>query len=290
MHLLQAGAAKSGNLWLYKIIEQIFKKAGVQKRSYVRRQAVYDLARTWPLSYPEQASIDMLEIRNRWCYWRISTIFRMPIEDLREYINQTSHVWTHSRICERSLQVYPLFDKVVYIMRDPRDRAVSEAKFAFSDYMQRFDPCRAPDFETYLEENLESMMNRWRWHVYDHLRYARELNIHVVFYERLLQEFQEELSRLLNYLELELNDREQEEIEQAVTFSSMKQKNPGHLRKGRSGDWDTSFTEGQAKRARQIIDPLADYLHYHDGCPRLPDELDQKLLQENLEEIGAEGQ
>lgn len=287
MHLLQAGAAKSGNLWLYKIIEQIFDRAGISQKSFVQNQPIYDIARDWPLSYPEQVDIDMLDIREQKCYWRISTIFQMPIEDLSEYISRSSHVWTHSRICDRSLSAYPKFDKVVYIVRDPRDRAISEAKFAFSDYMQRFDPPKEPSFEAYIESNLEAMMNRWRWHVYDHIRYAEDLNVHVVFYERLLEQFEEELERLLDYLEIELTQQEKDAIAGAVSFSSMKKESPKHLRKGKSGDWETHFSPDQKKRAHDIIEPLISYTHYDQALPEIPGYVNKRFLEEKLDEIGS---
>lgn len=286
MHLLQAGAAKSGNLWLYKIIEQIFERAGVPQKSFVQHQPIYQIAKDWPLSYPEQAGIDMLEIRDRQCYWRISTVFEMPIENLQEYISSSSHVWSHSRICDRSFKVYPMFDRIVYIVRDPRDRAVSEAKFAFSEYMQRFDPCSASTFEEYLDQNLELMMNRWRWHVYDHLKYAADLNIHVMFYERLLNRFNEELERLLDYLQVGLSEKDKEAIAQAVSFSSMKQENPKHLRKGKSGNWKDYFSSKQKRRTHSIIEPLVSYLNYGKGSPSIPDYLDKAFLNEKIDEIG----
>lgn len=288
MHLLQGGAAKSGNLWLYKIIEQIFRRSGIDRISFVQSQSIYPIAQNWPLSYPEQADIDMLDIVSEQCYWRISTVFRMPIEDIEGYISRSNHVWTHSRICDRSLDVYPLFDKIVYIVRDPRDRAISESKFAFSDYMQRFSPCAEETFEEYLENNLEQMMSRWRWHVYDHLKYAEELDIHVVFYERLLHEFQEELDKLLNYLGVELSLRDREEIARNVDFSSMKRENPEHLRKGETGEWEKHFSNSQTKRAHSIIEPLVSHLGYNSGLPGLHNHLDKEFLRENLDEVGQE--
>lgn len=287
MHVLQIGAAKSGNFWLYNILEQIFDRAGMPRKSFVRSRPIYSVAKDWPLSYPEQVDIDMLDIQNNQCYWRISTIFRMPVTDIETYVSKTDHVWTHSRICEKSFEVYPLFDKRVYTIRDPRDRAVSEAKFAFSDYMQRFSPCEESGFGEYLDNNLEAMMNRWRWHVYDHLKYAEDLNIHIVFYERLLHDFHNELERLLEYLQVNLSDKEQQAIARKVSFSTMKENSPAHLRKGKAGGWKTHLSDAQKRRSRAIVDPLITYLGYDGGLPAIPDHLDKQFLTNNLPEVGG---
>lgn len=288
MHLLQVGSAKSGNLWLYKILEQIFLRAGIKRKSFVQQQPVYSLAKEWPLSYTGQAGIDMLDIQNEQCYWRISTIFRMPVDQVEEYVSNSSHVWTHSRFCRNSKKVYPLFDKVVYVLRDPFDRAVSEAKFAFSTYMQRFSPPSESSFEAYLEHHLEDVMNRWRWHVYDHLRFAEELNIHFVFYERLLRDFRSELNRLLDYLDLHLSVADKLAVASAVHFSSMKKQHPRHLRKGTSGNREKHFSADQIERANALIQPLASYLNYHSpALPYIPDYLDRSFLEKHLHEIGS---
>lgn len=289
IHLLQGGAAKSGNLWLYKIIEHIFSHGGIEQNSFVQDQSIYPVAKTWPLSYPGQVDIDMLDIENEQCYWRISTIFRMPVESIEEYISATSHAWTHSRICNRSQEVYPLFDKVVYIIRDPRDRAVSEAKFAFSDYMQRFSPCAENSFSEYLDNNLEEMMSRWRWHVYDHIKFAEQLGIHIVFYERLLHDFEQEFEKLLDYLEIDLSEKDKRDIAQKVTFSSMEEEHPDHLRKGTAGDWKNHFSDQQHERALSIIHPLVSYLNYDsNSLPILPDYVDSDFLSKNLNAVSAE--
>lgn len=287
MHLLQIGVAKSGNLWLYNILEQIYRHADIPRKSHIQSHPIYPIAKQWPLSYPRQADIDMLDIGTRQCYWRISTIFRMPVEQVKKYVADTSHVWTHSRISKKSFEVYPLFDKKIYIIRDPRDRAFSEAKFAFSEYIQRFSPPEEDSFEEYLDMNLEGMMNRWRWHVYDHLRYAGELNIYPLFYERLLENFPDELNRLLDYLGVSLSRKEKEAISEATDFSSMKKGNPDHLRKGTSGEWKRHFSAAQTERSEAIIGPLLDLLNYRSGLPAVTEPMDKQFWEARLNEIGS---
>ena len=124
MRILQAGRAKSGNFWLYTIIKTIVTKAGHDWSGYVQTQPIYEIARHWELSYRDQAAIDVLDIERYRCYYRISSIFRMPIDDIDEYLSKCTLVWTHSSFCEQSAEVLPKFDKVVYVVRDPRDAAI----------------------------------------------------------------------------------------------------------------------------------------------------------------------
>ena len=292
MKILQSGAAKSGNFWLYKIIDNSMRVSGIEKKSYVKNHPIYELAKNWELSYPEQASIDMLDIENRKCFWRISSIFRKPIEDVDEYINGTSHVWTHSLICDRSHIIYPKFDKVVYIIRDPRDRMLSEAKFAFSDYMQHYFPCDENTPEEYLEKNFIKSMNRWRWHVYDHLRFAKKLNIHIVFYERLLNDFDSEFERLLDYVELKLTEEDKIWVKEQVQFKNMKKQNKKHLNKKHYGSWEKVLSPQQKKLAEEVNEQLLKILNYPNGqfipglLPNSPKELSREYMENNLEAIG----
>lgn len=292
MRILQAGAAKSGNFWLYKILDNIFKASGIPKRSFVKNQPEYQLIKNRQLSYPEQVSIDMLDIENRNCYWRISSIVREPVHNFENYLNSVSHVWTHSRICDRSLNVYPQFDKVVYIIRDPRDRILSEAKFAFSDYMRKHFPSGENSPEEFLENNFIKSMDRWRWHIYDHLRYSKELNIHIVFYERLLKDFTAEFDRLLDYLELDLSSDVRQEIRSAVQFTNMKKENSQHLNKKHYGTWEKVLSNDQKKLAEDINEYLLHMLQYPNSrfvpgiLPKVPEELSKEYVESYLNKIG----
>ena len=140
MKILQGGVPKCGNFWLYQIIQQLLTRTGYDTTSFIRTQPIYELAKTWDLNYPSQASIDVLDVTDLQYSYRISSIFRMPIEDISAYVSRTNHVWTHSPICKRSGELLNLFDNKVYIVRDPRDRAISAAKYYTSDYMLKYYP------------------------------------------------------------------------------------------------------------------------------------------------------
>lgn len=262
MKLLQGGAPKCGNFWLYQIIQQILSRTGHPTTSFIQTQPIYSLAQEWDLNYPSQASIDMLEITDLQYSYRISSIFRMPVEKIEAYVAQTNHVWTHSPICKRSGELLNLFDKKVYIVRDPRDRAISASKYYTSDYMLQYYPQEEKDPEQFLQKNFNKLMHEWVWHVYDHLRLSQEYNIHIAFYEGFLLNFQDELNRLLGYLDIELSENQKEDLQEAVSFSTLKHKNPKHLKKGESGYWMNHLSDEQIAKADVIAGPLIRFLDY----------------------------
>ncbi|WP_162053234.1 sulfotransferase domain-containing protein [Pontibacter pamirensis] len=262
MKILQGGAPKCGNFWLYQIIQQILTRKGHDISNFIQQHPIYELASNWDLNYPSQASIDVLEITDLQYSYRISSIFRMPIDDIQSYLSLTNHVWTHSPICKRSGEILNLFDKKVYIIRDPRDRAISASKYYCSDYMLKYYPQEEKDPHRFLEKNFEKLMQEWVWHVFDHLRLSRRYNIHIAFYEGFLLDFQQELMRLLDYLEVELSQAKRDELQEAMSFATLKSKNPKHLKKGQSGYWMHQLTDEQVEKAEVIAGPLIRFLNY----------------------------
>lgn len=289
MKILQAGMAKSGNFWLYKIIQGILSHGGLENKSFIQNHPIHELAQTWDLSYKEQADIDVLDIDPHKCFYRISSVFRMPIEDIDDYIQQCNHVWTHSHFCQRSVTVLPKFDKIVYIIRDPRDRAISAAKFRFTPYMQKYYPHGDPDPDASLAHSLTGNVRSWVQHGGGYLRCRDELQIHFVFYERLLHAFGEEVADLLEYLDIELSEEAIAAIKRDVEFNTMKRENPHHVRKGRSGRWREVLTDAQKQRAARIAGPMLEILNYpvyesqtDQSLPCLPTQLDSSQIEKAI--------
>lgn len=284
MSILQGGAPKCGNFWLYQIIQQILARTQRSTTSFIEQHPVYPLAKGWDLNFPGQARIDVLEISDLQLSYRISSVFRMPIEDLGDYIAQAPHVWTHSPICKKSGEVLELFNKKVYIIRDPRDRALSAAKYYCSPYMLKYFPQAERNPELFLQKNFRKLMHEWVWHVFDHLRLSRQYHIHIAFYEGFLCNFQQELSRLLHNFEIDLPQSEREELEQAVSFATLKKRNPKHLTKGKSGYWMNQLTKDQVKEADMIAGPLIRYLNYP-SAPGQPMSLPAEPAYHDLERL-----
>lgn len=286
MKILQAGVAKSGNFWLYKIIQSILRSQAFPQNSFIQNHPIQAQAKTWNLSYAEQASIDVLDIEPTQCFYRISSLFREPIPDIDDYLNQCSHVWTHSRWCKET-EVFSKFNKIIYIIRDPRDVAISKSKFAFTPYMKEHYPHSENSPDTFLDRRLEGMMRHWVEHIVSYLMHQQTFNVHVVFYERLRHEFEAELLRLLTYLEINFDASVIEQIRADVAFKTMKDQNPHHVRQGQSGQWAQVLTPTQQERAAAIAGPLLTLLNYSlsadQRLPALPNSPYDQQLELSLE-------
>ena len=262
MKLLQIGYPKSGNFWLYQIIEQIFTRTGNFQLKYIEQHPIHSLAKSWDLNYPTQADIDMIDITDLQTSYRISSIFRMPMTDMDSYLQKTNHVWTHSAICDSSASIYTHFHKKVYIIRDPRDVLLSAARYYCSPYMLKYFPQPIKEPQEFLYKHFEELLQDWVWHVWDHLRLQEELDLHICFFEGFKLDFQQELLLLLDYLKLKLDVSERESLERAVSFKRLQPKNPKHLKKGTSGYWMDKLSEEQIEKAEIIAGPLIDFLGY----------------------------
>ena len=262
MKVLQIGVPKSGNFWLYQILQHIFKFSGRPTSSFIQQHPIHPLAKTWDLNYPEQADIDVIDITDLQTVYRISSIFRMPLKDLDEYLSRTNHVWTHSPFCKSSGEIFERFQKKVYIIRDPRDVLLSASRYYCSPYMLKYFPQEEHDPGIFLNKNLEQLMQQWVWHVWDHLRVQEKYDLKICFFEGFLQDFQGELSQLLSYLGIDLSEQQKTELEEAVSFSTLKKNNPKHLKKGRSGDWKERLSKEQLERIDVMAGPLIRFLNY----------------------------
>jgi len=253
MLILQSGVAKSGNYWLYRILQSIFKQYNIPQKSYIQTQSIYQQAKEWELSYKEQAAIDVLDIESKGFYYRISSAYKKKIDNVDYYLSCCSHVWTHSPICNRSFDIFPKFDRIVYIVRDPRDVLISMANFAFTPYFQNYFPHKEPDRFSFIENNLEKVVRNWVKHVGNYLRYFKEYNIYIIFFERLLHNFDNELKKLIEYLGYTCDQKIIDEIRNDVSFKTMKSENPKHVREGRAGGWMDILNDGQKNVLSRLL-------------------------------------
>lgn len=278
MKILQNGYQKSGNYWLYKILTMVLDVANVKNSSYIQSSPIYSVAKTWNLSYPEQAGLDVLDIQRGINYCRISSRYKEPIIDIQAYVDSNRLVWSHSRYIPDSGKVYDLFDKVIYIIRDPRDAAISMSHFAFSEYRttQFFNPFSSP--EEYLNANLGKHLTGWCQHVGSHVLAPKRENIYVLFYENLKNDFEGQFNKVIDFLELSVDDEDRQIISDAVTVHKMQKQSPGHVRKGSSGGWKTVLSPSQIRYANWLLGPLLKELGYSrsldvDSLPSLPDNI-----------------
>lgn len=262
MKILQSGYPKSGNYWIYKIIQESLDIAGVEQKNFIQQHPIYPVAKEWKLSYPEQVDINMMDILYPGCFFRISSIFRKRIEDLEGYINSNTHLWSHSNYCKTSEHIFPMIDKIVYIIRDPRDVALSKADFAFTPYMQKHYPTWHKSPSEFLEEKAEEIARQWKDHVEEYLRQAPSHDILILFYERLQQDFEEELKLLLDYLGFSFSEDKRNQIAKKVSTGRMREESPQHVRKARHYKWRDNLPEELTAQMNSIAGELLNKLNY----------------------------
>ncbi|MGB3640187.1 MAG: sulfotransferase domain-containing protein [Rivularia sp. (in: cyanobacteria)] len=285
MTILQAGVPKSGNYWLYTILISINQKAGLEYKSFLRTHPIYKVAQTWDLSFAGQNDMDFLNIKKNYCEFRISAVFQEEIADIDDYINKCSLVWTHSPMNSYGLEVLSKFNKIVYIIRDPRDVAISYSKYCFTEHkLKNHPPHYEENPESYLENRLDVMLRNWVNHVGGYLKYQDKLNIYPIFYERFLNDIDSELPRLLDYLEIELDQNVINQIKSDVSFDRMKKQSPKHLRKGKSAQWRQVFTSKQKAKAERIAGEMMELLNYpisesEESLPSIPLNISQTQLE-----------
>ena len=117
MHILQCGMEKSGNSWLHKIIQEIINLSGQENNSFIRSQKIHKEISELKLSLVNQQDIDVLDIMDSGCYYRVSSIFREPVINIDDYINSCTHVWTHSKFSIKARPVFSRFTKIIYIIQ-----------------------------------------------------------------------------------------------------------------------------------------------------------------------------
>lgn len=291
MNILQVSPPKAGSFWLHTILKNILEHKNLSVTSYIQQQPVFERLKQKRLSFKEQAGVDMLDIEEEGNFSRVSSIFREKISDMAEYSSRATLAWTHSTYCSKTPEVFQHFQKKVIVVRDPRDRALSAARFAFTSYMQEHYPSPYSSPDEFLDAEYERLLEQWVWFYGNYLLHQKELDLHFIFYERLLKDFQKELNDLLDYLQLSLTTSEKLEIEKAVSFSNMKEKSPRHLQKGKRRKWVDQLSEGQKKLAAEKAGFLMDLFGYplsqpqQDTLPCFPKNVPEARLLERLQYI-----
>jgi aryl sulfotransferase len=169
--------------------------------------------------------------------------------------------------------IFRRFDKIVYIVRDPRDVVVSASKYNFTPFMLAQHPQQEPDAKTFLKHRLYEQVFTWVQHIGGYLLHTDEYRIHFVFYERLLHDFDNEYGRLLHYLGFTLPPAALAEVRENSRFESMKKQNPHHLRKGESGGWVRELTTDQARWVVKIAGPMMALTAYRAEPPGPGDQI-----------------
>jgi aryl sulfotransferase len=287
MTWIQIGKAKSGNSWIYNILRSILQKRGEWKPSYIQQQPIYEDAKTWDLSQQDQASHDVIDISDEGCHYRISSAYREKISDLSTYMQKATLVWTHSFYADYTPRVLQHCDKAVYMCRDPRDVALSMARFQLTPYMKEYFPNPYESVEDWLKVNYAKNLWAWCKHAGEYLVRTEELDLHWVFFEGLKRDFESELRRLSQYLDVGLTGEEITDIKKETSLQSMKEESPDHVQKGADRQWVKQLDNRQTQEAVDIAGPMLDLLGYpkwpeERSTPRCPEKIDREVVNKAL--------
>ncbi|MCY2688525.1 sulfotransferase domain-containing protein [Salinimicrobium sp. TH3] len=291
MNILQVSAPKSGSFWLNTVLKKTLERAGEDISYFIKTRPEYQILKHKKLSFKDQAGTDMLDIEGDGVFFRVSSLLKEPVPNIADYSKKATLAWTHSTWCQKTPEVFTFFDRRVCIVRDPRDTALSAAKFAFTPYMQEHYPSPYKSVEEFFSAEYENLLEQWVWLYGNYLLHSKDLKLHFVFYENLLKSFPKEYDSLLKYLELELPAQEKQKIESEVSFSSMKEESPRHLRKGKSRKWVDQLSIEEIEKASIKAGALMRIFGYPltpgegDKLPAIPREIPKKELQSILEKI-----
>lgn len=264
--ILQSGVPKSGNYWLYTILRGLIDKSSFEYSSYIEDNPIYEIARKWSLSQDNQAEVDALDILPGRIVNRISRIYEMSLTDseVDDFLEKTTLSWTHSKFYKQCLDFYKRYDKIVYIVRDPRSVALSSAKFQSKEYSVRHLGTKGQDPSIYLTKNFEMMLYVWASEIISFLEIQNDLDIKVVYYEDLKRHTFEEIKSIAEYLEISISDEEVENLSSQVSIDNMRKKNPEHVRKGDMYEWKKSLTLSQKIKTDLILGPILKSIGYPD--------------------------
>jgi hypothetical protein len=288
MRVLQVGIDKSGNYWLWRILRLLMDEAQLPRQSWILNDPIYQVSRTWRLSFPEATELDVVTwdttpvpayagdsydsqpLRERSYYYCVIPMYRRRIEDVAAYVRSNTHLWTHAPWHDNLPDEFlGGIDKIVYIIRDPRDVLVSGAHFVDSEYCRReFGIPRIPLAHRF--RRLLRTVPEWAVHVAGWVGNAPTSGLHIVSYEALIADLPLQLRRLVRYLGLDLDDARLQRVAERAAFDAMKSASPGsHLRKGQAGSWKGELPEAVAREAEAICSPLLELLGYEGATGKL---------------------
>lgn len=245
--VLQCGVAKSGNFWLYSAIQKLLAADERVQSSFIRQHPIFAEAKNWQLSFPEQASIDVLDITPTGYVTRISSRFEEAITNPADYMAQASHIWSHSPYRGAlSDAVLRHADCIIYIVRDPRDVLLSMTDFVFTPYMRENFPTEHEDPAAYLADRITVFPEHWANHVRGYLEAEPGLGIHIVTYEEMRANLPRSLRRIARWLGISSQTPgDIRSLSVQLGFKAMRDRRPGHVNQGKSERWRTSLTEAQ---------------------------------------------
>ena len=257
-----ASYPKSGNTWLKLFLKSYFSSLNT---SFSINSKIDDFfsVETFPIS----KKFKMLDID----YKSFSDIAKnwVNMQSLINLNNKTNYTKTHNAMC--SINNYDFTDNentlgAIYIVRDPRDIAISYSVFLGLKLDDTINFMLSPlCYEEDVFENIKykkSIMGNWAFH-YNSWKNYKSREVIIVKYEDMLNEPNETFFQILSFLKkidnIEINKQKMHEAINQTSFENLKKleikegfdENPNNksfFRKGKIGEWKEILNKNQQKR------------------------------------------
>ncbi len=254
--VLQCGFPRSGNYFLWKLLSRCQKKLGIFS-SYLHKSGlgnvlkyIYASKRGFRL-HEDFYEIDDVRINgSELTLGNIDNLKPFPVNvDEELLVYSSTIIWTHSTPSS-AIKLILRIPVRFYLVRDGRDVINSLIHATCADVGRKGSIYKIKEVNKVYDrlDIVRSYIERWNNHVRDFLKFERLFIL--LKYENLVN-FDSDFVFILKLFGL--NDRKNiEYFKEVLSFDKMKKETPGHLRKGKNGDWKNYFSEVHKEIFKEI--------------------------------------
>ena len=271
-----ASYPKSGNTWMKLFLKSYFNSSNSDFSINPKPDDNFKVENFPITSEFKNLNIqykDFAEIAKNW----------ISMQSLINLNNKSNYLKTHNAMCSINGCQFTNNENTIgaiYIVRDPRDVAISYSKFLGKDIDETIkyilsDSCFEQDlFENELYK--KSIMGNWSYH-YNSWKNYKSNEIIIVKYEDMLKKTNETFFKVLNYLNkqknIEVNEKKMMNAINLTSFNNLQklEKNEGFkenpsskpfFRKGKIGEWKKILNSKQIQKIEKKFTREMEELKY----------------------------